>query len=201
MVAAGSVVLCGSVLPDADVCGVAFRVAMDAHFASHSGGLPCPCPERFFSSDPRLEGVSGGRVRRVVRDPGERPTTNSTTSRRSALSLFRCRPLGSGSLRRLLRDRTGRSRDLRSSLSDDVHDGRLASSPAGRHVLADFLGRVGDLSQDGLGGLLLRRALGCGGLLCSFLLGHVLSFNETGVRNWRQVSPFTNPRLRDLSQR
>jgi hypothetical protein len=27
MVAVGSVVLCGSVLPDADACGVAFRVA------------------------------------------------------------------------------------------------------------------------------------------------------------------------------
>ena len=30
MVVAGSVVSCGSVLPDADACGVAFRVAMDA---------------------------------------------------------------------------------------------------------------------------------------------------------------------------
>jgi len=29
------------VLPDADACGVAFRVAMDAHFASHSDWLPC----------------------------------------------------------------------------------------------------------------------------------------------------------------
>ena len=47
VVAAGSGVSCGSVLPDADACGVAFRVAMDAQFASHSGGLPCPCPERF----------------------------------------------------------------------------------------------------------------------------------------------------------
>jgi hypothetical protein len=36
MVAAGSVVLCGSALPDADACGVTFRVAMDAQFASHS---------------------------------------------------------------------------------------------------------------------------------------------------------------------
>jgi len=32
--------LCGSVLPDADACGVAFRVAMDAQFASHSDWLP-----------------------------------------------------------------------------------------------------------------------------------------------------------------
>ena len=47
--AAGSGVLCGSVLPDADACGVAFRVAMDAHFASHSDGLPCPSTERFAS--------------------------------------------------------------------------------------------------------------------------------------------------------
>ena len=38
VVAAGSGVSCGSVLPDADACGVAFRVAMDAHFASHSDG-------------------------------------------------------------------------------------------------------------------------------------------------------------------
>jgi hypothetical protein len=49
VVTAGSGVSCGSVLPDADACGVAFRVAMDAHFASHSGGLPCPSPERFAS--------------------------------------------------------------------------------------------------------------------------------------------------------
>ncbi len=40
VVAAGSGVSCGSVLSDADACGVAFRVAMDAHFALHSGGLP-----------------------------------------------------------------------------------------------------------------------------------------------------------------
>ena len=49
VVAAGSGVSCGSVLPDADACGVAFRVAMDAQFASHSDGLPCPSPERFSS--------------------------------------------------------------------------------------------------------------------------------------------------------
>jgi hypothetical protein len=36
VVAAGSGVSGGFVLPDADACGVAFRVAMDAHFASHS---------------------------------------------------------------------------------------------------------------------------------------------------------------------
>ena len=36
-------------LPDADACGVVFRVVMDAHFASHSDGLPCPSPERFSS--------------------------------------------------------------------------------------------------------------------------------------------------------
>jgi len=41
VVTAGSGVWCGSVLPDADACGVAFRVAMDAHFASHSDELPC----------------------------------------------------------------------------------------------------------------------------------------------------------------
>jgi hypothetical protein len=41
VVTAGSGVWCGSVLPDADACGVAFRVAMDAHFASHSDWLPC----------------------------------------------------------------------------------------------------------------------------------------------------------------
>jgi hypothetical protein len=40
VVAAGSGVLCGSVLPDADAGGVAFRVAMESHFASHSDGLP-----------------------------------------------------------------------------------------------------------------------------------------------------------------
>ena len=42
VVSAGSVVACGSVLPNADACGVAFRVAMDAQFTSHSIGLPCP---------------------------------------------------------------------------------------------------------------------------------------------------------------
>jgi hypothetical protein len=35
-VAAGSVVLCGSALSGADACRVAFRAAMDAHFASHT---------------------------------------------------------------------------------------------------------------------------------------------------------------------
>ena len=61
MVAAGSVVLCGSVLPDADACGVAFRVAMDAHFASHSDWLPCTTstpPEGLASPPPTT--VSGG---------------------------------------------------------------------------------------------------------------------------------------------
>ena len=42
VVSAGSVVSCGAVLPDADACGVAFRVSMDAQFTSHSVGLPCP---------------------------------------------------------------------------------------------------------------------------------------------------------------
>jgi hypothetical protein len=37
VVTAGSGVLCGFVLTDADACGVAFRIAMDAHFASHIG--------------------------------------------------------------------------------------------------------------------------------------------------------------------
>jgi hypothetical protein len=46
MVAAGSVVLCDSVLSCADACGVAFRVAMDAQFASHSDWLPCPAKRR-----------------------------------------------------------------------------------------------------------------------------------------------------------
>jgi len=68
-VAAGSVVLCGSVLLGADACGVAFRVAMDAHFASHSDRLPCPSPERFASNASRSEGLNGGRVRTVGREP------------------------------------------------------------------------------------------------------------------------------------
>ena len=42
VVSAGSVVSCGAVLPDADACGVAFRVSMDAQFTLHSVGLPCP---------------------------------------------------------------------------------------------------------------------------------------------------------------
>ena len=67
---AGSGVWCGSVLADADACGVAFRVAMDAHFASHSDRLPCPSPERFASNASRSEGVNGRRVRTVVREPG-----------------------------------------------------------------------------------------------------------------------------------
>ena len=49
VVAAGSGVSCGSVLPDADACGIAFRVAMESHFASHSDGLPGPSSERFSS--------------------------------------------------------------------------------------------------------------------------------------------------------
>jgi hypothetical protein len=54
MVAAGSVVSCDSVLPYADACGVAFRVAMDAHFASHPDWLPCPpsAPAKGLDSPP-----------------------------------------------------------------------------------------------------------------------------------------------------
>ena len=83
MVAAGSVVLCGSVLPDADACGVAFRVAMDAHFASHFDRLPCPSPERFFLRRAAVDDVLkvmlaghqvvlGGDLRRVSEPLGDR---------------------------------------------------------------------------------------------------------------------------------
>jgi hypothetical protein len=84
MVAAGSVVSCDSVLPDADACGVAFCVIMEAHFASHSDWLPCPTvgmlavaaptfsaiPDHFLEMMLTEHQVCGNWVRRVVREPG-----------------------------------------------------------------------------------------------------------------------------------
>ena len=87
VVAAGSVVSCGSVLPDADACGVAFHVAMDAQFTSHSVGLPCPRPhqskgsaQQSFSLGQRLPHALGVepfdlqhlRRRGVAADDGDR---------------------------------------------------------------------------------------------------------------------------------
>ena len=42
VVAAGSVVFCGSSPADAGACGVAFRVSMASHFALQFGTPPCP---------------------------------------------------------------------------------------------------------------------------------------------------------------
>ena len=52
VVAAGSVVFCGSSPADAGACGVAFRVSMASHFALQLGTPPCPASPGIGSPPP-----------------------------------------------------------------------------------------------------------------------------------------------------